>query len=190
MPPVRRGTRHHTADHAAGDDPTDALAALRARYLGEHAPPGSVTLGIDLALQRAAAVSLGERTGAVLALGTAMRHNGWPVDVAAAVILAVLLLVRRSWRAGVRVCIALLIGAVGGLAIAETTLAALRHAANYELPELSDVLAECKGSVKFDIELKESGYEEQVMDAIREHLADTIKMASKHSRPRCHQLNY
>ena len=51
-----------------GQDQADPLAVLRARYLGEHAPPGSVTLGIDPATQAAAAAALAGRTGAVIAL--------------------------------------------------------------------------------------------------------------------------
>lgn len=51
-----------------GQDSTDPLAVLRARYLRERAPPGSVTLGIDPATQRAAASALAGRTGAVVAL--------------------------------------------------------------------------------------------------------------------------
>jgi len=51
-----------------GQDSTDPLAVLRARYLGERTPPGSVTLGIDPATQRAAAAALAGRTGAVVAL--------------------------------------------------------------------------------------------------------------------------
>jgi len=51
-----------------GQDSTDPLAVLRVRFLGARAPPGSVTLGIDPATQRAAAAALAGRTGAVVAL--------------------------------------------------------------------------------------------------------------------------
>ena len=47
-----------------GQDSTDPLAVLRVRFLGARAPPGSVTLGIDPATQRAAAAVLAGRTGA------------------------------------------------------------------------------------------------------------------------------
>lgn len=51
-----------------GADPAEPLAALRARYLGEFAPPDTVETGIDLAVQRAAAAALAGRTGAAVAL--------------------------------------------------------------------------------------------------------------------------
>ncbi len=51
-----------------GEDPGDPLAALRRRYLGERAPPGSVRLALSARLQQAAATALGNRRGAAIAL--------------------------------------------------------------------------------------------------------------------------
>ena len=51
-----------------GQDPADPLAVWRARYLGERESPGSVVLGIDPKVQRAAVAALAGRRGAVIAL--------------------------------------------------------------------------------------------------------------------------
>ncbi|MBI3521884.1 MAG: hypothetical protein HY071_02140 [Chloroflexi bacterium] len=51
-----------------GQDPGDPVGQWRARYLGEHAPPATVVLGIDPAVQQAAATALGARRGAIVAL--------------------------------------------------------------------------------------------------------------------------
>jgi peptidoglycan glycosyltransferase len=44
------------------------MSIWRARYLGEHAQAGSVMLGIDEKVQKAAAAALGNRKGAIVAL--------------------------------------------------------------------------------------------------------------------------
>ena len=51
-----------------GQDPADPVGQWRARYLGERAEPGSVALGIDPRLQRAAVAALGGHRGAIVAL--------------------------------------------------------------------------------------------------------------------------
>lgn len=56
------------AESLVGQDPADPVGQWRARYLGEHAAPASVRLGIVPAVQRAAASALGGRRGAVIAL--------------------------------------------------------------------------------------------------------------------------
>lgn len=55
-------------DSLIGQDPGDPLSQWRARYLREHAPPGSIVLGINPTVQRAAAAALGDRRGAIVAL--------------------------------------------------------------------------------------------------------------------------
>lgn len=39
----------------------------------------------------------------------------------------------------------------------------------YQIPLLKDVLALCKGKIKLDIELKESGYEQEVIHLVQRH---------------------
>jgi len=56
------------ADSLVGQDPADPASIWRARYLGERTPAGSVVLGIDERVQRAAAEALGRRRGAIVAL--------------------------------------------------------------------------------------------------------------------------
>lgn len=51
-----------------GQDPSDLVGEWRARYLGEHAEPGSVAIGIDPRVQQAAVAGLAGRRGAVVAL--------------------------------------------------------------------------------------------------------------------------
>ena len=51
-----------------GQDRADPLAQWRARYLRERDPPGSVVLGIDPRVQKAAVDALGGRRGAIIAL--------------------------------------------------------------------------------------------------------------------------
>lgn len=51
-----------------GQDPADPLGRMRARYLGERAEPGSVVLGIEPAVQRAALAALAGRRGAIVVL--------------------------------------------------------------------------------------------------------------------------
>jgi len=51
-----------------GQDPADLLGQWRARYLGERGEPGSVSLGVVPAVQRAAASALAGRRGAIVAL--------------------------------------------------------------------------------------------------------------------------
>ena len=55
-------------DSLIGQDPGDPLSQWRARYLREHAPPGSIVLGIDPKVQQAAVAALGDRRGAIVAL--------------------------------------------------------------------------------------------------------------------------
>jgi peptidoglycan glycosyltransferase len=65
-----------------GQDPGDPLSQWRARYLREHAPPGSVVLGIDPKVQQAAVAALGDRRGAIVALdprnGAILASVSWP----------------------------------------------------------------------------------------------------------------
>lgn len=56
------------AESLIGADPADPLAQWRARYLRERAAADAVVLGIDAAVQQAAAVALGGRRGAIVAL--------------------------------------------------------------------------------------------------------------------------
>lgn len=56
------------AESLIGQDPGDPLSQWRARYLREHAPPGSVILGIQRKVQDAAVAALGDRRGAIVAL--------------------------------------------------------------------------------------------------------------------------
>ncbi|HEV8535052.1 MAG TPA: penicillin-binding protein 2 [Candidatus Limnocylindria bacterium] len=56
------------ADSLIGQDAADPVGIWRARYLGERAPAGSVVLGIDQKIQKAAADALGGRRGAIVAL--------------------------------------------------------------------------------------------------------------------------
>ena len=51
-----------------GQDPSDLAGQWRARYLGAHAEPGSVVIGIDPKIQQAAVSALGGRRGAIVAL--------------------------------------------------------------------------------------------------------------------------
>ncbi len=70
------------AESLIGQDPGDPLSQWRARYLREHAPPGSVVLSIDPKLQRAAVEALGNRRGAIVALdprsGRVLASVSWP----------------------------------------------------------------------------------------------------------------
>jgi penicillin-binding protein A len=65
-----------------GQDPGDPLSQWRARYLREHAPPGSIVLGIDPKVQEAAVAALGDRRGAIVALdprsGAILASVSWP----------------------------------------------------------------------------------------------------------------
>ena len=56
------------ADSLIGQDAADPLSTWRARYLGEREEPGSVVLGIDPKVQKAAVDALAGRRGAVIAL--------------------------------------------------------------------------------------------------------------------------
>jgi peptidoglycan glycosyltransferase len=51
-----------------GQDPGDFVGQWKARYLGSHAEPGSVVLGLDPKVQQAAVAALGGRRGAIVAL--------------------------------------------------------------------------------------------------------------------------
>jgi len=55
------------AESLIGQDPGDPLSQWRARYLRERAPPGSIVLGIDPKLQKAAVDALAGRRGAITA---------------------------------------------------------------------------------------------------------------------------
>src|SRR5438477_4568772 len=56
------------ADSLIGQDSAEPLSTWRARYLGEREEPGSVVLGIDPRVQKAAVDALAGRRGAVIAL--------------------------------------------------------------------------------------------------------------------------
>jgi peptidoglycan glycosyltransferase len=56
------------AESLIGQDPADPIGIWRARYLGERAIAGSVVLGIDAKVQKAAADALGGKRGAIIAL--------------------------------------------------------------------------------------------------------------------------
>src|SRR5437763_7832779 len=56
------------ADSLIGQDSADPLSTWRARYLGEREEPGSIVLGIDPKVQKAAVDALAGRRGAVIAL--------------------------------------------------------------------------------------------------------------------------
>ncbi len=70
------------AESLVGQDPGDPLSQWRARYLREHAPPGSVVLGIDPKVQQAAVAALGNRRGAIVAIdprnGAILASASWP----------------------------------------------------------------------------------------------------------------
>jgi len=70
------------AESLIGQDPGDPLSQWRARYLREHAPPGSVVLGLDAKIQQAAVAALGNRRGAIVALdprnGTILASVSFP----------------------------------------------------------------------------------------------------------------
>ena len=56
------------AESLIGQDPADPISIWRARYLGERQAVGSIVLGIDEKIQKAAADALGGRRGAIVAL--------------------------------------------------------------------------------------------------------------------------
>ena len=70
------------AESLIGQDPGDPLSQWRARYLRERAPPGSVVLGIDPKVQKAAVDALGGRRGAIVAIdprnGAILASASWP----------------------------------------------------------------------------------------------------------------
>jgi glycerophosphoryl diester phosphodiesterase len=57
--------------------------------------------------------------------------------------------------------------AIAGLAVRRTPLATLRSSTGLELPELSTVVDFADGRFGLDVELKESGYEDEVLTALR-----------------------
>lgn len=61
---------------------------------------------------------------ALIAVASSFRHNGWPVDLAAAAILAVLLLVRRAWGSGARIVLALVVGGIASIALQQAAVVA------------------------------------------------------------------
>lgn len=81
--------------------------------------------GVVIALAAARSRSWWVLAGAtaLIAVGSSFRHNGWPVDLAAAVILAIVLLVRRSWNAGARVVGALVVGALLSIGVQQAAVA-------------------------------------------------------------------
>ncbi|NPV89348.1 MAG: glycerophosphodiester phosphodiesterase [Firmicutes bacterium] len=54
--------------------------------------------------------------------------------------------------------------------IAEVDYRALGSLADYQIPRLEEVLAEFGRHIRFDIELKETGYEEYFLDAVLKHI--------------------
>ena len=70
------------ADSLIGQDPGDPLSQWRVRYLRERAPPGSIVLGIDPKVQKAAVDALGGRRGAIVAIdprnGAILASASWP----------------------------------------------------------------------------------------------------------------
>ncbi|TME86812.1 MAG: hypothetical protein E6I44_12045 [Chloroflexi bacterium] len=70
------------AESLVGQDPGDPLSQWRARYLRERAPPGSIVLGIDPKVQKAAVDALGGRRGAIVAIdprnGAILASVSWP----------------------------------------------------------------------------------------------------------------
>ena len=56
------------AESLIGQDPADPISIWRARYLGERQAAGSVVLGIDEKIQKAAVEALGGRRGAIVAV--------------------------------------------------------------------------------------------------------------------------
>ena len=70
------------AESLIGQDPGDPLSQWRARYLRERAPPGSIVLGIDPKVQKAAVDALGGRRGAIIAIdprnGAILASASWP----------------------------------------------------------------------------------------------------------------
>lgn len=60
---------------------------------------------------------------------------------------------------------------LGGNRISDMTFGRINEIAardNYHVPQLSEVLDFCKGKIKLDIELKESGYEKRVVAMVKE----------------------
>jgi penicillin-binding protein A len=70
------------ADSLVGQDPADPIASWRARYLGDREAPGSIVLGIDPKVQKAATDALGGKRGAIIALdprtGTILASVSFP----------------------------------------------------------------------------------------------------------------
>lgn len=70
------------AESLIGQDPGDPLSQWRARYLRERVPPGSVVIGIDPKVQKAAVDALGGRRGAIVAIdprnGAILASVSWP----------------------------------------------------------------------------------------------------------------
>jgi glycerophosphoryl diester phosphodiesterase len=58
--------------------------------------------------------------------------------------------------------------AVGGRRLDEMTLAGLRDTAGVEVPTLAEALAATRGRIGLNVELKEAGYEDEVVAAIRD----------------------
>ena len=73
--------------------------------------------------------------------------------------------------------------AVAGLSVRRTPLAALRAATGLELAELSTVVDFAAGRFGLDVELKESGYEEEVLARRRDHLICRLSEVREIMRP-------
>src|SRR5207245_219535 len=70
------------AESLTGQDRGDPVAQWRARYLRLREPPGSIVLGIDPKVQKAAVDALGGRRGAIVAIdprnGAILASVSWP----------------------------------------------------------------------------------------------------------------
>ncbi len=60
---------------------------------------------------------------------------------------------------------------VAGTKLSELTSEEAKRLAGYHIPLFSEVLVLCKGRIRLDIELKEAGYEKEVVRILHEHLS-------------------
>lgn len=56
--------------------------------------------------------------------------------------------------------------AAGGSPVADLTLAALRGRCDFHVPTLDEVLRACRGRIALDVEIKESGYEAEILEQV------------------------
>lgn len=84
-----------------------------------------VLAGLSLAIRATRTHSRWEWIGAVaaLAVGSSFRHNGWPMLIASAVVLAVILLIRRSWDTGFRIIVALVVAGIASIGVQQAAVA-------------------------------------------------------------------